>query len=198
MVWPLLIMAGASLLQSGQKDNAAALDNKNANKRIAAENDAIMEANLKNGARTAFQAGLLNVQAAQSKTRYISDLAAVRKSALSAAGTEAANAAAAGVVGASVDAAALDVQRLSDEVQNARSVEYEYELVNYETQLADIIAQGQDALRDPSKTVSAPRSTMFNNLLSAGVAVGSKYVGDRSALGLGNKASTPRLSTGVE
>lgn len=175
MVWPLLIMAGMSMLQSGQQNNAAAAAS-------VAEGKAVKEANLKNFTNTAFSVGLLNVQKGQQTKELAQRKADLGADELGALGTAAVNAAASGTVGASVDAVQTDIQMAYDRQLGLVNEENELNAQNYNTALHDLITNGQNQIQTPGKPQTTGQWAM---LAGAAMAAGSKYASSKMDLGLG-------------
>ena len=183
MVWPLIAMAAVSMMQQGQQNNAAAAASKG-------ETKAIREANLKNFQNTAFNVGLLNVQKGQQKKELAQRKADLGASELSALGTAAVNAAASGTVGASVDAVQTDIQMAYDRQLGLINEENELNAQNFNTQLHDLITNGQNRLQTPSK-LNVPGQ--WEMLAKTGMQVGASYASSKMDLGLGTNPTQRKV-----
>lgn len=178
-MWPLLIMGAMSMMQQSQQRNGEAAA-------ASGETKALKEANVKNAQNTAFRVGLLNVQRAQQKKelqQQKADLGASELQALSSAGN---NAAASGTIGASVDAVQTDIQMAYDRQQAMISEENEANAQNFNTELYDLITNGQNAIQHGRKTKYASDLSIAAN---TAVAMGSRYMGAKMDLGLGTQRS---------
>lgn len=176
MVWPLLAMGGLSVLQQMQAGKADA-------KASIADNKAIREANAKNYQSTLFRSGLLNLQRGQDKMMLQQRRYDVGKDLNSALGTNAVNAAASGTVGASVDAVQTDIEMQFEQAKSQISLENEQNAENFNTQLHDLILNGQNAQISARKYKGQSMGSM---LLTAGAQVGMQYAGAKMNLGLGS------------
>lgn len=205
----LLALAGSQVgqgLMAAQAANTAALNQRTAGlyqERDAldanlATNTAIAAANLQNTIRTGYKTGLLNVQRGQARRQALAAQNALGVQGLQALSQNGANAAASGTMGASVDAAVSDIEmKLSD----ARTMQMENEnltMINFDTQMHDLLQQGQDSLRaaDKSKvtkTAEAKIIGMGEALLKTGMDMAGKYLSSQMSLGTGSAPSaTPR------
>lgn len=201
MSWGFVAVAAVSAVSSIRGQNAAAgAANKNslsqeeqAYKQNTADNEAIQESNTLNTIRTGYKVGLLNIQKAQAAKRAQQagfDMGTIRTSLL---GTNAANAAASGSIGASVDAVASDINMKLDQEVTQAADDYDIGTQNFETQMADILNAGQDALMSPAK-VNIVRQEVKSvgvgeGLLQVGVAAASAYAGQKMSLGSGPTTS---------
>lgn len=176
MVWPLIAMAAVSMLGQSQQRNAEA-------KGASSDNKAIREANVKNFTNTTFRVGLLNVQKAQQKKELQQVKADLGSAELQASSTAANNAAASGTVGASVDAVQTDIQQAYDRQLALVNEENEANAQNYNTALYDLITNGSNSINPGRKFKGASDFALVAN---TALAVGSRYMGAKMDLGLGN------------
>lgn len=188
MVWPLIAMAGMSMMQQNQQAKGAALAAKDRASDSIAESKAVMEANRKNFQQTAFRVGMLNVQKAQ-EVRALEqrkfDASAQQQAVL---GSAAVNAAASGTIGASVDAVQSDIQMAFDKVRAQISDENELNALNYNTELYDLITNGQNELITDRRFRDAPKGqSQLGMLGNAGMQVAERYLSQKMDLGLGSK-----------
>jgi len=151
----------------------------------SADNKAIAEANLQNSIRTAYRAGILNMQRGQSKKRQAELGIGLGRSRMGALAAQNANAAAAGSIGASVDAVVSDIQMQAENADASLVEAARIEDQNEHLELTDLLKAGEDALRDPTKInirkVVVPekpsgRSALIAGLIGAGSAYASTYM----------------------
>lgn len=191
MVWPLIAMAAVSMMQQN-KQAAGAADQATARAEdFQAESQAAREANLKNFQSTAFRVGLLNVRKAQ-EVRALQqrkfDTGAEEQQAL---GTAAVNAAASGTVGSSVDAVQSDIQMAFDKVRAQISDENELNALNFNTDLYDLITNGQNSQVNVGKFRNAPKGqSQLSMAGNAAFQVAGTYLGAKMDLGLGSAPKT--------
>lgn len=180
-MWPLLAVAGFSLLGQMQQNKSSA-------KAQLQEAKAVQEANTKNFHRTLFQIGVANIQKAdeiRTRTQQKADLGTQE---LAAAGAAANNAAASGTVGASVDIVQADVQQQFDIARAQVEDENDRALESFNFQLRDIILNGQSTLQ----TIRKPQTVGIGEmLLNAGIQAGSVYAMNSMSLGLGGGGNAP-------
>lgn len=189
-MWPLIAMAGMSLLQQSQANKQSDIQAKARAEDSIAESKAVMEANRKNFQASAFRVGMLNVQKAQ-QVRALEqqkfDTSAQQQAVL---GTAAVNAAASGTIGASVDAVQSDIQMAFDKVRGQISDENELNSLNYNTALYDLVTEGQNKIVTASQYRKTESQSGMSMLLGAGLSVASTYVTAKMNLGLGSVART--------
>lgn len=188
MVWPLIVMAGMSMMQQNQQAKSSALQAKDRALDSQAESKAIMEANTKNFQAQAFRVGMLNVQKAQ-EVRALEqrkfEASAGEQAAL---GTAAVNAAASGTIGASVDAVQSDIQMAFDRVRAQISEENELNALNFNTALYDLVTDGQNQLITAGPFRKAPKGqSQWAMAGNAAMQVAGTYLGAKMDLGLGPK-----------
>lgn len=156
----------------------------------AADNKVIAQANLQNTIRTAYRTGILNIQRGQAKKKTAELGINLGKQRLAALGQLTANAAAAGSIGSSVDAVASDALMQAEQADASIVEDSRITQTNLDTQLADILQAGQDALRDPARvnvrkagnpSQIGTKEVLMNSLISTGTA----YASAQMTLGLG-------------
>lgn len=186
-MWWAIAAAAASALSSA---NAAGQQNKALARENIAQNEAIIKANVANTIRTGYRTGLLNMQRGLSRRMAQQKGFEQTKEAGAALGVVTANQAASGTIGASADAVAQDVRMKLGEAQAAQQDENELMELNFDTQLNELVQQGQDAVQSPVKLELQSSSNIRNNALLAGLTTfGSMYAGSKFNLGLGNSGS---------
>lgn len=186
-MWWAIAAAAASALSSA---NAAGQQNKALARENIAQNEAIIKANVANTIRTGYRTGLLNMQRGLSRRMAQQKGFEQTKEAGAALGVVTANQAASGTIGASADAVAQDVRMKLGEAQAAQQDENELMELNFDTQLNELVQQGQDAVQSPVKLELQSSSSIRNNALLAGLTTfGSMYAGSKFNLGLGNSGS---------
>lgn len=184
MVWPLLIMAAASVVGDSQNRTAQY-------KAQTAQNKAIREANTENFNRTGFQVGLLNVQKGERIRQLSQRKADLGQAELAELSTTANNAAASGTIGASVDAVQTDVQLQFDRALGQIELENEIEAQNYNTALYELFQGGRDKLVEGVKPSGASDAAIVGK---AAISAVGTYYGDKMSLGLGKKDTTQQGS----
>lgn len=196
MVWPLIAMAGMSMMQQNQQGKATALAAKDRALDNIAESKAIMEANRKNFQQTTYRIGMLNVQKAQEVRALEQQKFEVGAQEQQALGSASVNAAASGTVGASVDAVQSDIQMAFDKVRDQITDENELNALNYNTALYDLITNGQNELITQAQFRKAPGgASQLQMLGNAAMEVASKYVSQKMDLGLGSKPKPQGFGT---
>lgn len=206
MTWGFVAVAAVTVagsVASGQAANKAANQNQiagNMNEvaqwgQNASENEAISAANLQNQIRTGYKVGLLNVQQAQAKKKAMQDGFDLSKQVNVVLGAATANAAAAGSVGSSVDAIISDINSKVGDAHAQMDANWVQTTENFNTQLSDLLQQGQDVLKSPNKasvrkTPEAQTSSFGEQLFGAGVQIASSYAMSKMSLGLGTSSPT--------
>ena len=186
-MWWAIAAAAASALSSA---NAASKQNKELARENIAQNEAIIKANVANTIRTGYRAGLLNMQRGLSRRMAQQKGFEQTKEAGAALGAVTANQAASGTIGASADAVAQDVRMKLGEAQAAQQDENELMELNFDTQLHELVQQGQDAVQSPAKVKLQSSGDIRGNALLAGLTTfGSMYASGKFNLGLGNSGS---------
>ena len=179
-MWPLLVMGAVSFLGQSQQRNSEARDAANASK-------AQIEANVKNFTNTTYRVGLLNTQRAAQKKELQQTKADLGAGELSALSTAANNAAASGTIGASVDAVQTDIQQAYDRQRAMVEEENEANAQNFNTQLYDLITNGQNSI-NPGAKYKAPST--LSMLANTAIQVGGRYAAAKMDLGLGGGGKT--------
>lgn len=200
MTW-LMVGVGAVAvgtgIQSASASNAAvtagARNSIQQNKQIEANNLASIDANLKNSIRTGYRVGILNVQQSQAEMEAVQkgyDISAAKQSAL---GAVSANQAAAGAIGASARAVLTDVRMKAGEAQAEALEDWKIQQFNFNTQLADLIFQGQSNLAGSQAATefSAPSDSQIltSALIAGGMAGLTTYAGAKMKLGAGGSGA---------
>lgn len=186
-MWWAIAASAASALSSA---NAASKQNKALARENIAQNEAIIKANVANTIRTGYRAGLLNMQRGLSRRMAQQKGFEQTKEAGAALGVVTANQAASGTIGASADAVAQDVRMKLGEAQAAQQDENELMELNFDTQLHELVQQGQDAVQSPAKLKLQSSGDIRGNALLAGLTTfGSMYASSKFNLGLGNSGS---------
>jgi hypothetical protein len=159
----------------------------------SADNQALGEANLTNTIRTGFRVGTLNLQRAQAKKKAIQDGYDVSVTRQQALGAATANAAAAGTVGPSVQAVASDIEQKVSMAKGNLAANLDQTNMNLDTELHDIVANGEDVLRSPEKVymtkLNKPQGFSYAAAaFDAGMEMGTEYMSSKMSLGLGSKS----------
>lgn len=187
MVWPLIAMAGMSMMQQNQQAKGAAVAAAGRAEDSIAQSKAIMEANRKNYQQAMFRVGMLNVQKAQ-EVRALEqrkfDVGSQEQAVL---GSAAVNAAASGTIGASVDAVQSDIQMAFDKVRAQISDENELNALNYNTALYDLVTGAENASQTAYFRKEEGGPSQWQMLGNAGMQVAGSYVSQKMDLGLGSR-----------
>jgi hypothetical protein len=162
MTWGLTAIAvsvGSTAISMGAQNQAALkgttaglrqeAENWQAN---TAENKAIEAANLQNTIRTGYKAGMLNVQQGLARKASLAESFKLGVSGLSALGQQSAASAASGTMGASVDAVVQDIELKLGDAKTAQAENYNVQELNFQSQLHDLVVQGQDSLNSANKS----------------------------------------------
>ncbi len=183
-----LIAAGSNFAQSLMGGNKQA---EQAARISIAKNQAIVQANLANTLRTGYRVGLLQMQHGLMRQQAAQQGFDLTNSAQQALGQVAASNAATGAVGASADAVLTDVRMKLGETQARMDEDWQVQLQNYNTQLAEIVFQGNSAVQQAIEVDIPSSDEIFNNaLMSAAVSFGSSYATSKMSLGLGQTPPT--------
>ena len=196
MTWAFVAVGAVAVgtgIQSASASNAAttagAKNSIQQNKQIEANNLASIEANLKNTIRTGYRVGVLNVQQATAQKDAVQkgyDISAAEQSAL---GAVSANQAAAGAIGASARAVLTDVRMKAGEAQAEALEDWKIQQFNFNTQLTDLIFQGQSNLAGSQSATefSAPSDSqvLTSALVAGGLAGLTTYASSQIKLGAG-------------
>ncbi len=178
-----LLAAGSNFAQSLMGGNEQA---EQAARISIAKNEAIVQANLANTLRTGYRVGLLQMQKGLMRQRAAQQGFDLTNSAQQSLGQVAASNAATGAVGASADAVLNDVRMKLGETKARMDEDWQVQLQNYNTQLAEIVFQGNSAVQQAIEVDIPSSDEIFNNaLMSAAVSFGSSYATSKMSLGLG-------------
>lgn len=160
-----------------------------------ADNKAIAESNIANQIRNRYRIGIANVQRGQAKKAAIQSGVDLSRGRAQAIGAATANAAATGSIGASVDAVLTDIDNSVQERRAALTEDFRVEQENFDTQMHDLLLQGEDALRSPvkarvQKTPGLGSPGYGAALLGAAINTAGQYAMAKMNLGLG-KSTVP-------
>jgi hypothetical protein len=191
-------VAGGTAFQSFSASNkevaAGARASIQQNNQITAQNEASVEANLKNTIRTGYRVGILNVQQGQMNREAIQkgfDISAAQVNAL---GSADANQAAVGAIGASAQAVLNDVRMRAGEAQAQNLEDWQIQKFNFNTQLADLVFQGTSALTGSQAATEFDAPSVGESLTSAlvqgAIAGGTMYATSKFKLGAGAGGGT--------
>ncbi len=198
MTWVIAqaaVTVGSTVLANGAKNKAGAIGSKQSylNEALGweeniAQNKAIGEANLQNTIRSGYRMGLLNIQQAQARKDASTSQFTIGRRKQSLLGAASASAAASGTFGSSVDAITSDIAQKSDEALNNQGEAYETQVLNFDTQLHDLLMSGQDALQGPAKTnvqsgQAFEGTSIAESLVSSGLQLGGQYLSAKMKLG---------------
>lgn len=214
-MWPLLIATAAtSAAQSLSQGSQRALTNNAATlaamqqeteqlKDQSRVNAAGLESNLKNMVTTNTMAGLVQMQAAQSRRSLTQERMMLGDTANLAKGSATANAAAAGTIGSSVDAVRQDIQRAVNTATIRADENYEIDMLNYQQTITDLYTNYDRGMNMPRmgrvsnlKLESAP--SIGRSLLSGAISTVGNYAMQRMGLGLGEAAQSPIQSVNLK
>lgn len=200
-MWQLLAAAGLNYLQGKQAAKArnqqevqsqiiAAQDEQAQWDQNLADNRAIQEANLLNTIRTGYRSGILAIQRAQGRQAAADAGLSIGQTAASLTGAVTANAAAAGTIGPSVDAVVDDIRMKSNDARARNMQDFLQGEENFDTQLHDILTQGEDVLRSSVKTrVRQAQDAKYISdsevLASTLINTAGSYISSQMSLGLG-------------
>ncbi len=200
MTWvvaQVAVTVGSTVLANGAKNKAGAIGSKQSylNEALGweeniAQNKAIGEANLQNTIRSGYRMGLLNIQQAQARKDASTSQFTIGRRKQSLLGAASASAAASGTFGSSVDAITSDIAQKSDEALNNQGEAYETQVLNFDTQLHDLLMSGQDALQGPAKTnvqsgQAFEGTSIAESLVSSGLQLAGNYAEAQFKLGPG-------------
>lgn len=183
-MWQLAANAALSFLSASSEGEA---NRKRIIEEGIARNNAVVKANLANTLRTGYRAGLLNMQKGLLKKQTAQrgfDTTAAAQEAL---GAVTANQAASGTIGASVDAVSQDIQMKMGEALAQNRDAYEIDLLNWNTQLGELLFEAKQATQDMAQVDLPSDSDIFGNaLMSAAVSAGTMYANSKMSLGPGS------------
>ena len=167
----------------------------------AAENEAIVKANVRNTVRTGYRAGILNLQRGLSKRVAAQKGFSTTVMAGQAMGAATANQAASGTIGASADAVTTDIRMKTGEALAQQREDYEVDLTNFNIQLGELVYEGQSQTKS-AHLLELPSSDDIakNAFMKAALSFGSKYAESQMALnadsGLDQKLGVTRGEQG--
>lgn len=200
-MWQLLAMAGIRLLQGKLKAKAqnqqedqqfitASQEEAAAWQQNVVDNKAITDANMLNTIRTGYRSGMLNLQRAQGRKVASDATLSLGRASLGLLGAETANTAAAGTIGASADAALSDIVMKTNEARARQAEDFIQGEENFDTQLHDILTEGEDALRHAAKVrVRQAQDAKYINdsevLATSLISTAGSYISSNMSLGLG-------------
>jgi hypothetical protein len=199
VAWGIVAVGVASAVgsyaQSSASAGAAAQGADAQNRQVLKHNEAVVASNIENTVRTGFRVGLLNMQRGQARVAAVErghDITSFAQQALSSAS---ANAAAAGTVGASVEAVEADIYQKVGEEQSRLQRSWSTELLNFDTELHNLVTQGKDTIRGADGEVAKvdiSQSKMIGQAVLAGaVSAASNYAMRNMSLGLGQSTAAP-------
>ena len=200
-MWQILAQAGISFLtgklaakkqnqQTIQSQIVAAQEEQAQWDQNLADNRAIQEATLLNTFRTGDRSGILAIQRAQGRQAAVDAGLSVGQAEASLTGAVTANAAAAGTIGPSVDAVADDIRMKANDARARNMQDFLQGEENFDTQLHDILTQGEDVLRSSVKTrVRQAQDAQYIDTTEvlAGTLINTagSYISSKMSLGLG-------------
>lgn len=210
MTWALVAVgtvAVGTAVQSASASNSAVAQGARAsiqqNKQVTAQNEASVEANLKNTVRTGYRVGILNVQQAQMNREAIQKGFDISAAQVNAFGAVDANQAAVGAIGASAQAVLNDVRMRAGEAQAQNLEDWQIQKFNFNNQLADLVFQGTSALSGSQAATEfdAPSTgeTIKSALVAGTIAATTMYATSQFKLGAGGGGGgTPAPAAGVK
>ena len=205
-MWWALAGAGLSFLSSSSQASAQAaqanaqiLDAMNQRTQqledLTAQNEAGLEANVKNRVSAGVRAALINLNVAQAGRQYVRQKLALGSQELEALGAASANAAAAGTIGASVDAVQADIRMKVERARYEQDEAYDTTVMNAQTELNDLFTSLDRGLYSPqvgrtnASSLSLQRVDYGAILTSSLLGAATSYAGAKMSLGLGTPST---------
>lgn len=201
MFWALAGMAALSTATSLYSSNAAASASaKAAGKASLAEGQAIVRERLNTTLRNSYSTALAQMNLALQKRQLSTQATDIRAATLAAQGNADVAAASTDTFGASVKAVASDIQQKSQAALDMTDLQFENAIENYNNELQMMVLNtDQSAPTVRSVSYDGPSGgQMVGMALMQGLGTfASAYAARSMSLGLGPKAATPSLGSGL-